>query len=223
MSKGQVLIVDDEDHIRDILERGLTKAGYRCVTASSAHRAMALLKQYDFDLAMLDVMMPGMSGLELFAEMRELYPDVGVIILTGVTELSGAITAMREGAYDYASKPIGTAELVVRVNSAMERRRLLLQNRRYQAELERLVEELDAKQEQRTQELTALNGLFQSPVSSDIAARDAYDSLRRAIADFGDEIERLAERAGLSADEGTSDSGVMGASLPRHINPAVGQ
>jgi DNA-binding NtrC family response regulator len=193
------------------------------VTASGAHRALALLKQYQFDFALLDVMMPGMSGLELLAEMRELHPDVGVIILTGAMELNGAITAMRDGAYDYVSKPIGTAELTVRVNGARERRRLVLENRRYQEEQKRLVAELDARQEQRTKELNALNRLFQTHVSSDLDAREAYEALRQAVSNFGAELERLAERAWLGSRPDSGAPEAVSASLPSYIAPAAGQ
>jgi len=156
-----ILAVDDEANIRTVLERVLVRAGYHCVTASSAAQASQLLQQGAFALVLLDIMMPGRSGMDLLSEITVRYPDTGVVMLTAVADTDTAVKAMRQGALDYLTKPCNLDELTIRIEHALSRRALLLQNRNYQENLERMVAERTEQLEQRVREVTALNRLFQ--------------------------------------------------------------
>ena len=99
--------------------------------------------------------MPGKSGVDFLQDIKAQHPDVAVIMLTGIAAVS-PVMAMRDGAYDYATKPVSIGELVIRVENALARRALLLENRAYQRRLEQIVDELNARNEHRKRELEAL-------------------------------------------------------------------
>ena len=209
MSKdsARILVVDDEERMRELMERGLRRANYDCATASSADHAARLLKQRDgkFDLVLLDIIMPGKSGIEYLSELTMQYSDVAVIMLTGITDVSSAVRAMREGAYDYAIKPVNLGELVIRIETALARRALSLENRLYQHRQEQLVNELNTRLEQRRREMAALNNLFQSALSQTMATAEAYASLRKALNEFTSQVDKMADLASIiHLNEGVS-------------------
>jgi DNA-binding NtrC family response regulator len=160
-SKISILAVDDEANIREVLERGLSRAGYHCVTTSSADRAAQLLKREAFPLVLLDIMMPGKSGLELLPEILFRYPDTGVVMMTGMTDTATAVKAMLEGALDYVIKPFNLDDLITRIEHDLAQRTLMLQNRDHQHNLERMVAERTGQLERMVREVMALNGLLQ--------------------------------------------------------------
>lgn len=169
MSPGKVsiLAVDDDANIRTVLERVLERAGYHCVTASSAEQASQLLEQGTFALVLLDIMMPGRSGMDLLSEIVVRYPDTGVVMMTVVVDTDTAVKAMRQGALDYLTKPCNLDELTIRIEHALSRRALLLQNRDYQENLEQMVAERTEQLELRVREVTALNRLIQEHLRQD--------------------------------------------------------
>ncbi len=170
-SNVPILAIDDEANIRTVLERGLARAGYQCVTASSAAQAVQLLQQDAFALVLLDIMMPGKSGIELLFDITLQYPYTGVIMMTGVADTATAVKAMRGGAMDYVTKPFNLDELTIRIEHALVRRDLLLQNREYQKNLEGMVAERTEQLEQRVREVTALNRLLQEHLRQDSHAQ----------------------------------------------------
>ena len=206
-STARILIVEDEAHIREGLKRGMEWAGCEIATTPDAQSAEELLREKDFDLVLLDIIMPGKSGMDLLPEIRDQYPDVAVVMLTGVGDASTAVRAMREGAYDYATKPVTLAELVVRVEHALSRRDITLENQTYHLKLERLVSELNARLEQRQRELRALNKLFGSRVGQEEAVHAAYSQLEDSLASFTHELEGLATIVGMSGDHDEVASG----------------
>lgn len=135
----EILIVDDEPLIRDILVRKLTGAGYRPTPAENAFEALNRMKERAYPLVISDVIMPGMDGIELLKRLRAMYPDTSVIMITAVSNVSIAIEALREGAYDYLIKPFNLEEVVLSLKNALEKRRLILENRLYQEHLEEIV------------------------------------------------------------------------------------
>lgn len=191
-SSTRILVVDDEESIQKLLERGLTQAHYQCAPAQSAEHAAEVLQREEFDLIFLDIRMPGKSGMEFLQEITTQHPDMAVVMLTGVAELSTAVQAMRGGAYDYATKPLDLAELVIRIEQALSRRDLVLQNRTYQHKLQAVANELNALLEQRKREVKALNNLFRSHVRQSGEAQNTYTRLQKAMADFSSELEGLA-------------------------------
>lgn len=137
-----ILIVDDEETIREIISLKLAENGYLCATAGSAEDALALMKGKDFNLIISDIRMPGMSGMELLKIVKSDYPNVeAVIMVTGITDMTTAVEALKIGAYDYITKPFNLDEVAINVKRALERRRLILENRDYQHNLEEKVQE----------------------------------------------------------------------------------
>jgi len=106
MNKYRILIVDDEQNVCDFLEEFLKFKGYAAFKASSGDEALRSLKEKDTDLILLDILMPGMSGLEVLENVRKLYPNLPVIILTGVKDKRMVDDTLNMGAADYICKPI---------------------------------------------------------------------------------------------------------------------
>jgi DNA-binding NtrC family response regulator len=136
MSKGQILIVDDEGGQRDILRTILAAEGYRVETAGSAADALAKSAQRPFDVVLTDLRMPGADGLSLVRELTREDPPTLVILMTGYGSIDSAEQAMKQGAFDYLTKPLERDELLLTVNRAFERVRLIQENRLLRQQLE---------------------------------------------------------------------------------------
>ncbi len=124
MNRNRILIVDDEECYRDLLSERLTRKGYEIAVAEDGRAALALAEERAFAVALLDVMMPGMDGLEVLRCLKEADPSIEAIMLTGHASIDSAIKAMKLGAHDYLSKPYKLAELDVVVARALEKRKL---------------------------------------------------------------------------------------------------
>ncbi|MEM1375903.1 MAG: response regulator transcription factor [Pseudomonadota bacterium] len=116
-----LLIVDDDDRIRDLLQKVLVKEGFRVSAASDGIDARRKLENLDFDLMILDVMMPGEDGLSLAKGLRAMQRDVPIIMLTALTETDNRIDGLGAGADDYIGKPFDPRELVLRINNILKR------------------------------------------------------------------------------------------------------
>jgi putative two-component system response regulator len=136
-----LLIVDDEDTIRKVLRLRLSREGYVCEEANNAEQTMRVLGTIPIALVVLDIKMPGKSGIELLPEIKSGYPDVGVIMATAVTDIDVAIQCLKRGANDYLCKPFNLEEVSLAVQRALERRCLQIELRGYQQFLEEKVEE----------------------------------------------------------------------------------
>jgi putative nucleotidyltransferase with HDIG domain len=137
----RILVVDDEEAIREIVSSMLTTAGYVCQQAASGVQALALLNSgEEFELMLSDLMMAELDGIGLLERTKEKFPDMPVVMVTAVHDISVALAAIRNGAYDYLLKPFEREQLMNTVGRALENRRLKLENRTYQTNLESLVE-----------------------------------------------------------------------------------
>src|SRR4051795_6265168 len=140
MAAERILIVDDEEAIREIVASMLSIAGYRCQQAASGIEALAVLESgEEFELMLSDLMMAELDGIGLLERTKEKYPDMPVVMVTAVHDISVALAAIRNGAYDYLLKPFEREQLLATVRRALENRRLKLENRKYQTDLESLV------------------------------------------------------------------------------------
>ncbi|HSA92278.1 MAG TPA: HD domain-containing phosphohydrolase [Terriglobales bacterium] len=140
MSAERILIVDDEESIREIVSSMLGSAGYQCRQAASGLEALAILDSgAEFELMLSDLMMAELDGIGLLERVKEKYPDMPVIMVTAVHDISIALAAIRNGAYDYLLKPFEREQLLATVRRALENRRLKVENRNYQSNLEQLV------------------------------------------------------------------------------------
>src|SRR5437899_3746231 len=136
----RILVVDDEEPIREIISSMLNAAGYKTRQGSSGMEALAILNSTgEFELVLSDLMMAELDGIALLERSKEKYPDMPVIMVTAVHDISVALAAIRNGAYDYLLKPFEREQLLATVRRALENRRLKLENRKYQTELESLV------------------------------------------------------------------------------------
>src|SRR5512138_651282 len=140
MSAERILVVDDEEPIREIVCSMLQASGYSPRAAASGLEALAVLGSGEqFDLMLSDLMMAELDGIGLLERTKEKYPDMPVIMVTAVHDISVALAAIRNGAYDYLLKPFEREQLLATVRRALEHRRLKLENRAYQSNLESLV------------------------------------------------------------------------------------
>ena len=136
MASERILIVDDEDGMRRLLSRVLTREGYETSAVANGAEALRLVASERFDLVVTDIKMPEMDGLQLLAELKEYEPSLPIIVITAYGTIENAVQALRSGAYDYIAKPFENDEIKLTVAKAFERERLLAENRYLHAELE---------------------------------------------------------------------------------------
>ena len=126
---GNILIVDDEEIMREILETLLTREGYQVRLASNAAEGLELARTQPFDAAILDMMMPGMDGITALDELKKIDDDLPVLMITAFASIENAISAMKRGAFDYITKPFKNDEVLVVLRNALAQRRLVAENR----------------------------------------------------------------------------------------------
>src|SRR5213075_611922 len=132
----RILIVDDEEVLRDVLDAVLRREGFEVAMAASGEEALSVLDEDDnIDLVILDIMLPGISGIDTLRSLRISNPSLPVIIITAFSSIDGAIEAMKHGAFHYVPKPFKNEEVILTVNKALEQRRLSRENERLKAEL----------------------------------------------------------------------------------------
>jgi putative nucleotidyltransferase with HDIG domain len=141
----QILVVDDEEAIREVVSTMLESKGYRCTAVSNGRAAQEQVKKSTPDLVLSDMIMPEMDGIKLLDWLREYDPEVPVIMVTAIHDISTALEAIRRGAYDYILKPFEKDQLFLGVGRALQHRRLVAENRSYQLQLEQQVEERTAQ------------------------------------------------------------------------------
>ena len=139
--QGNILIVDDEKTIRSLLRKKLSSEGYHCCESGSAGQALEELRRDTFSLVLLDIKMPGKSGTELLPEIKSIYPDTAVVMVTATDDINVAIQCMKRGAYDYITKPFNLEEVILSVDRTLEKRQLELEIKEYQQHLEEKVAE----------------------------------------------------------------------------------
>ena len=140
-SKETLLIVDDERDIRAFLREVLECEGYRCLEASDAEQALGYLETNHVDVALLDIKMPGKSGFDLLIESQARYPDMAIIMASGISDMDTAMECVRQGAYDYLTKPFTLNEVVRVVGKAAEKAKMQREVDDYRHRLELKVEE----------------------------------------------------------------------------------
>jgi putative nucleotidyltransferase with HDIG domain len=145
VANDHILIADDEEAIREVVSTLLEAQGYHCITVGNGRQALESLSNHPVDLVLSDMVMPEMDGLQLLSWLRTHDRDIPVIMVTAMHDVSTALEAMRRGAYDYILKPFERDQLLMGVRRALEHRRLILENRNYQKNLERLVQQRTAE------------------------------------------------------------------------------
>jgi DNA-binding NtrC family response regulator len=135
MKKSSILLIDDDDSLRRVMEFSLTEAGHRVRAAASGEDGLRLFEQETFDAVITDITMPGMSGMEVLAKVRQREADIPVIIITAYGTIESAVEAMKQGAFDYITKPVSRDELRLTLEKAIRMRRLEKENVELRAEV----------------------------------------------------------------------------------------
>ncbi|HUF92855.1 MAG TPA: sigma-54 dependent transcriptional regulator, partial [Candidatus Limnocylindria bacterium] len=136
---ARLLVADDDPGLRESLERTLTREGYRVILASDGRAALERVQAGGIDLIVTDLKMPGLTGLELLRAAKAISPDVDVILLTAFGTVEEAVKAMKDGAYDFLTKPFRREQLLKLVDKALERRALIEKNKALQQRLDDLL------------------------------------------------------------------------------------
>ncbi|MCB9069690.1 MAG: sigma-54-dependent Fis family transcriptional regulator [Calditrichae bacterium] len=137
-----ILIVDDEQNIRESLMKVLSRENYAVLPAASAKDAISLLGKHAVDLVISDIMMPEMDGLSLLKRIKQSFGDVEVLLITGHATVEMAVEAMREGAHDFIAKPFKRADILARVQRVLEKQGLVRENRQLKTQLKCGVEKI---------------------------------------------------------------------------------
>lgn len=178
--KAKILVVDDEKAIREIAAATLRKEGYKVDCAEDGPSALMCMHEFNYDCCIFDIMMPFMSGLDLLSDSTRKYPNRPIIMLTAGGTMDNAVEAIRRGAYDFLTKPVDANILVIAVKRALERRMLVMENRRYKESLEYDVREKTRELAIRNRQLAMyaaeMEDMTVSIVSSLLVAMEAKDS-----------------------------------------------
>jgi len=187
-----LLIVDDEAAIRKLLCQKLSREGYQFKEANNAEQALNMLETSPIALVILDIKMPGKSGIELLPEIKSGYRDTAVIMATAVTDVNAAIQCLKQGADDYILKPFNLEVLSLAVQRALEKRRLQLEIKEYQQYLEDKVEEQTGE----------IRKLFLGAIEALVSALEAKDKYTGGHSRRVTEISlALGNELGLSAED----------------------
>ncbi|MCK5618504.1 MAG: sigma-54-dependent Fis family transcriptional regulator, partial [Candidatus Krumholzibacteria bacterium] len=122
--KSVILLVDDQDTIRFFLEKTLTQEGYESVTAKTGGEAIEAARRIMPDLVLLDLKLPDMDGLEVLQKIKEIFPEICVVMITAFGDIETAVKAMKAGAYDFVSKPINLDQLLMVIRKGLKSERL---------------------------------------------------------------------------------------------------
>ena len=137
VSKGKILIVDDEGVVRSSLTEWFAGEGYTTKGVPNGRDALEAVDRQDWDVALIDLKMPGMDGVELQRHLRDKDPELTVIMMTGFGTVETAVQALKQGAYDYLTKPITLDRLELLVQRAHRRQSLLRENRELRQQIRR--------------------------------------------------------------------------------------
>ncbi|MGB7925659.1 MAG: response regulator [Pyrinomonadaceae bacterium] len=177
----KVLLVDDEPNIRWTMAEFLKRAGYDALTAPDFESALSILDRTEIDAAVIDIILPRKSGIELLEELRTRDANVPVIMMTGEPNTSQLPDIVRAGAYDFISKPVTKDALIKSVARAVERKHLDDERRRLEQEIKQHAEQLEARVRERTAEL--------AEAQARLAHQEKIAALGRAAAQVAHEIK----------------------------------
>lgn len=139
--KIKVLVVDDEATVRVLFQRILQAAGYDAVIAADGKEALSVIADGDINVVLLDIKMPGLSGIDVLGKISTDWPNVCVIMVTAVADVQTAVAAMKLGAYDYITKPFDQDELLRKIRQSIERWQEQLQDKQHLLQLEQNITE----------------------------------------------------------------------------------
>ncbi|MBN1226803.1 MAG: response regulator [Deltaproteobacteria bacterium] len=188
-SKERILVIDDEEVIRDSCTQALAKVGYVVKSAENADKGLELLQSFDPGIVLVDLKMPGKSGIEVLEEIQAKDPNIIKIVITGFATVSSAIDAMKKGAYDFIPKPFTPEEIRVIVARGLERRQLLLESEALRLEQERT----------RKNMISLVSHEFRAPLAATIQYLEVI--LGGMAGDISSEAKEMIERCDIRLRE----------------------
>ena len=124
-SGPSILVIDDEEHVREGCRKVLTREGYQVAIADSGDRGLKMIELQHYDIILLDLMMPSLSGFDVLAHVKALHPDSVIIVISGYATVENSIEAMKKGAFDFIPKPFSPEQLRVLIKKAIEYNRAM--------------------------------------------------------------------------------------------------
>ena len=213
MKASSIVVVDDQPENRLLLKKYMDEQGHVCHTAGSGKEALELMETEEVDLALIDVVMPQMTGLTLFHYIRDLYPDMATVFVTAINDLDMAVEHLKTGAYDYIVKPVTRKRSQQVVEEALTKLQAILEDNQRRHRLEEQVS-LQAKGlEAKDRELSSLNRVFQARLSEQFGETEAEylkvqaskeNQLREAITSIQIDLRRCRQL--ISLDPGRASS-----------------
>lgn len=167
-----ILIVDDEEMIRDLLSSALMQEDYICHQAANVDEAFAMLGEHRVDLVISDIMMPGRSGVELLRDLKQVDPEIAVLMITGLSDMNTAMECIHLGADDYITKPFGISRVILTVRNLIMKRSLAIEKKNYQVSLEFKVMQ---QTEQLRRTMNDLHTAYESTLTALVKALDARE------------------------------------------------
>jgi signal transduction histidine kinase len=184
-NKIRILVVDDEPSVRNVLTEVLREDGFEVAEAASGDEAMLLLEKRSFALVISDIVMPGVSGIDLLRTIKKRFPATEVIIITSQASLDTAVESLRCGAYDYLFKPFGDLGLISAcAGRAVDKVRLTAENRMLMKILRKKNQELEERVKERTAELATTNAQLLEEVKIRKDAQLSAEAASRSKSDF---------------------------------------
>lgn len=180
--KVRILVVDDDEGVRAVAQETLTRGGYDTVGAASGEEATELLRENTFIAAVVDLVLPDCSGLDVLQQVRSVNPDAVMVMVTGYASLDSAMEAVRLGAYDYIRKPFSPGDLIHIVERGLKERQLAHRNRELLAELDRT-----------NKELTTYRDQLESRMQINAEKLDAFIELGKRLATSDGALPSLAD------------------------------
>ncbi len=194
--KARVLLVDDDKGLLDSISDFLSLENFDVEIVNEGQKALDIIQEKNFDLVITDIKMPGLSGLEVLKKTREIDPELPVMVMTGFASLETAIEAVRDGAYEYVTKPFDMDKFLNTVTRAVKQRQLAKENK----ELVNNLVDLDRQLESRLNQIFALG-----EVTKVITNISDLDTVLEAIVNISSEITKAENVAVLLLDESTSE------------------
>ena len=230
---GRILVADDNDSNRELLVRWIGRLGHHVMAAKDGHEALALLQEQDFDVVLLDLIMPGLNGIETLGIIKQdpRLSGIPVIMISGLREMDGIVHCIEAGAEDYLPKPINMTLLRARLGSSLQRKQLRDRERLHLRELERekrrsedlllnilptaIVPRVHANEELIADYYDAVTVLFTDLVRfTDLAAKTEVNELVERLNRLYSDFDALAQRYGVEKIKTNGDSYMAAAGLP---------
>jgi len=143
MALYRILVVDDEETQREMLGGFLKKEGYSVSLSDSGEEALKICQDKFFEVALIDLKMPGMDGIELLSKLKEINPEIQVIVMTAYASIETAVVAMKKGAFNYVNKPVDLEELRINIKKALENQKILTENKYLKEQLNEKYKDLN--------------------------------------------------------------------------------